>query len=157
MRLQLFYFIGGKAIKYDRQYRRERTRTSLPLEFSSFRDKAYPGTEYTFALNTRPGVEALAAAWDKSMDAIAPNYWSVVSQQDYSVPFVQTSSACGLEGRDASDWMPFYRVESRSMLKSANVAYDALDVEESAVVQGSGADNPVIRSVFLPALRFVEQ
>ncbi|MBR4595461.1 MAG: hypothetical protein IKO31_01935, partial [Bacteroidales bacterium] len=76
VRLQVFYFLHGKSVSYERQYRRSVTKLALPLTFTSFRDKAYPGREYTFTLRTEPGVEALAAAWDKSMDAIARNYWS---------------------------------------------------------------------------------
>jgi hypothetical protein len=43
VRLQVFYFIHGKAVNYDWQYRREKDRFSLPLQFTRFEDKAYPG------------------------------------------------------------------------------------------------------------------
>ena len=67
VRLQVFYFKRGEAITFDKEYSRTRTRLALPLKFESFTDKAFPGTSYTFTLKTDPGVEALAAVYDKSI------------------------------------------------------------------------------------------
>ena len=68
VRLQLFYFIHGKSVSYEREYRREKDRYTLPLSFTRFRDAAFPGARYTFSLTTAPGAEVLAAAWDKSLE-----------------------------------------------------------------------------------------
>ena len=95
VRLQVFYFIDGETVEYDRQYRRAKTRITVPLSFTRFHDKAYPGVEYSFALKTAPGVEALAGVWDKSLDAIQPNNWPTVTQRDYSVEVVNVNTACG--------------------------------------------------------------
>ncbi len=95
VRLQVFYFIDGKTVEYDRQYRRAKTRITVPLSFTRFHDKAYPGVQYSFALKTAPGVEALAGVWDKSLDAIQPNLWPVVNQLDYSVESVNVNASCG--------------------------------------------------------------
>ena len=95
VRLQVFYFINGETVEYNRQYRRARTRITVPLSFTRFQDKAYPGVEYSFALQTAPGVEALAGVWDKSLDAIRANLWPVVNQLDYSVEAVNVNTACG--------------------------------------------------------------
>ena len=95
VRLQVFYFKRGEAITFDKEYSRTRTRLALPLKFDSFVDKAFPGTAYTFTLKTDPGVEALAAVYDKSIDAIARNYWSVVTLREFSVPYVNVNSVCG--------------------------------------------------------------
>lgn len=174
VRLQVFYFLHGKAVKYERQYRRARTKLSLPLSFTSFRDKAYPGTEYTFTLKTEAGVEALAAAWDKSMDAIARNYWTKVDQSDYSVPQVLVQSVCGSIGNTYNDDFVFYSVH-KSATKSVGLARNgavmlesapAMAVEEESVeyeladdtvAYGAEADIPEdvpIRSEFLAALTF---
>ncbi|MBQ9411027.1 MAG: hypothetical protein IJU21_05405, partial [Bacteroidales bacterium] len=172
VRLQLFYFINGKAVKYDRQYRRARTKLVLPLQFTSFHDKAFPGTEYTFTLKTDAGVEALAAAWDKSMDAVARNYWPQVDQRDYSVPYVNVVSACGSVGGNSFDDGPYYELRAygtKSMARmNKSVMLDAapamVAMEESAeyeladdaVEAGTGGipeDIPV-RSEFLHALTF---
>ena len=95
VRLQVFYFKRGEAITFDKEYSRTRTRLALPLKFESFTDKAFPGTSYTFTLKTDPGVEALAAVYDKSIDAIAGNWWPVVTLREFSVPYVNVESVCG--------------------------------------------------------------
>ena len=95
VRLQVFYFKRGEAVTYDKEYSRTRTRLALPLRFDRFVNAAFPGTSYTFSLKTDPGVEALAAVYDKSIDAIAGNYWPVVTLQEFSVPYVSVDSVCG--------------------------------------------------------------
>ncbi len=95
VRLQVFYFKRGDSVVFDKEYSRTRTRLALPLKFESFTDKAFPGTSYTFTLKTDPGVEALAAVYDKSIDAIAGNWWPVVTLREFSVPYVSIESACG--------------------------------------------------------------
>ena len=95
VRLQVFYFKRGEAVTFDKEYSRTRTRLALPLKFESFTDKAFPGTSYTFTLKTDPGVEALAAVYDKSIDAIAGNHWPVVTLREFSVPYVNIESVCG--------------------------------------------------------------
>ena len=174
VRLQVFYFLHGKAISYERQYRRSVTKLALPLTFSSFTDKAYPGREYTFTLKTEPGVEALAAAWDKSMDAIARNYWSQVNQADYSVPMVYVHSACGSVGNgyDYYDDDPRFVAYGTKSLKMARtngavmldaapamaaVEEESIQYEMAADESIEGADIPedvAIRSEFLQALTF---
>lgn len=103
VRLQVFYFKRADSITFDKEYSRTRTRLALPLSFERFTDKAFPGTQYTFSLKTDPGVEALAAVFDKSIDAISGNYWPVVTLRDFSVPYVSVDPACGgVSGEDPS-------------------------------------------------------
>ena len=67
-------------------------------------DKAFPGTSYTFTLKTDPDVEALAAVYDKSIDAISGNYWPVVTLREFSVAYVDINSVCGrVQGDDPYD------------------------------------------------------
>ncbi|MBP5483654.1 MAG: hypothetical protein J6X99_05285, partial [Bacteroidales bacterium] len=129
--LQIFYFINGRAVCYDRVYRRAKDRYSMPLQFTRFQDKTYPGTTYTFGLKTAPNAEVLVAAWDKSMDAIATNDWTVVNMRDFSVETAYISSACGKVG--GSDYEPIlYR--SNAVAKSAGVEVEMMGaVEDSAV------------------------
>ena len=104
VRLQVFYFKRGEAITFDKEYSRTRTRLALPLKFDRFVDKAFPGTSYTFTLKTDPGVEALAAVYDKSIDAISGNYWPVVTLREFSVAYVNINSVCGrVQGDDPYD------------------------------------------------------
>ena len=98
VRLQVFYFLHGKAVTYDWQYRREKDRFVLPVQFTRFQDKAYPGTEYSFSLKTSAGTEVLVAAWDKSLDAVSSNDWPQLSTRETSVPQLSVYSACGSVG-----------------------------------------------------------
>ncbi|MBO4635026.1 MAG: hypothetical protein J5669_06605 [Bacteroidales bacterium] len=161
--LQVFYFMKDDAVTFQRVYRRAKTRLNLPLSFTRFTDKAYPGTRYNFTLKTDPGVEALAAAWDKSLDAIASNDWPVVTLREVTVEQVSVMSAPGeVTELDEIRHDVFYNVEYgagmigapmalRSMTKGAEVMDDAVAVEES--VAKEEADVPV-RSVFSQALTF---
>ena len=118
VRLQVFYFKRGDSIIFDKEYSRARTRLALPLQFDRFRDNAFPGTKYTFTLKTDPGVEALAAVFDKSIDAIAPNDWPVVTLRQFSVPYVSVDAVCGRVNGDS----PY---DEELVMEDAVVAYGA--------------------------------
>ena len=176
VRLQVYWFIEGHAWEYGRQYRRAKSRLELPLKFTRFTSDAYPGTEYTFTLKTAAGVEALAAVWDKSIDAVARNWWPSVTLSDYSVPSVSVNAACGRVsggGIAMDDDAVFDEVQVvgygkparfslRSKSASANmVMADALMVEEEMVAEsasdagGASEDADVaIRSEFANSLCF---
>ena len=95
VRIKIFYFKYGEQITYDRVYRKVRHSLDLPVSFSRFIDKATPATKYTFSVKAAPGVEALAAVWDKSLDAIARNQWSVVTASDISISSVSVNAVGG--------------------------------------------------------------
>jgi hypothetical protein len=173
VRVQVFYFQDGESVEIERQYRRAKDKLSLPLRFTRFQSDAYPGTEYSFALQTDPGVEALAAAWDKSLDAIAANYWGVVSLGDYYVPSVSISSACGhITGEKGYDPDIPVRLRGGMLLsKAAGSMEDGMMLEEAMVAlpapmaRNESADSfdaaaegemaePVVRSEFSSALTF---
>ena len=137
VRLQVFYFKRGEAITFDKEYSRTRTRLALPLKFESFTDKAFPGTSYTFTLKTDPGVEALVAVYDKSIDAIAGNHWPVVTLREFSVPYVNIESVCGRVSGDN----PF---DDELVLEETVVAgYGAMKATRSAV-NGAMEDRMVL-------------
>ena len=95
VRLTIFYFKYGKEIHWSSQYTRKQTILDLPLSFSSFTDEATPGSTCTVTLETAPGTEALAAVYDKSIDAIALNNWNKVSLRGYSASGVYVNSILG--------------------------------------------------------------
>ena len=132
VRLQVFYFIHGQAIQFGREYRREKDRFTLPLEFTRFQDKAYPGVDYSFTIKTGAGTEVLAAAWDKSIDAIASNYWSLVSTRDFSVDEASISSICGRVG--VSHRYVFRSSDMVSKAAGANGMMVEMAVAEEAAV-----------------------
>lgn len=76
--LSIFYFRQGRHFVFQREFRKEKESMELPLSFSSFEDKALPGKEYSFVLDSKPGTEILAAVFDKSSEAISPNSWPTV-------------------------------------------------------------------------------
>ena len=78
VRLMVFYFRDGRRCLFNQEFRRERKTLDLPLAFSSFTDKALPGTEYSLTLKSIPGVEAVATVFDKSSEVISANDWTSV-------------------------------------------------------------------------------
>ena len=162
VRLMVFYFKDGHSVRYERVYRRAKDKYTLPLRFTRFQDKAYPGTQYSFTVKTEPGVEALVAAWDKSLDAIEPNNWRLVNMREETVPTVSVSAVCGrVEGggrRFRSDRMVMMSAKS---VGSANVLEDAVMEESSealedvVVAYGVSPDKGVaVRTNFSSALTF---
>jgi hypothetical protein len=176
VRMQVFYFQDGESVEFERQFRREKDKLSLPLRFTRFHSDAYPGTEYSFTLQTGAGVEALAAAWDKSLDAIARNYWPVASMGSYSVPNVYMNSACGfITGEKGEDRVVLYGSSAggRLLSKAAGSMEDGMMLVEEAMValpapmaRNESADRissddaeemgaePVVRTEFSSALTF---
>ena len=140
VRLQVFYFIHGKAVTYNREYRRAKDKYSLPLTFTRFQDSAYPGTEYSFSLKTAADAEVLVAAWDKSLDNIDSNDWELVNMAYYSVENVGISSSCGVVGSSSYDhYGPFYT--RGTMLKSVGMA-NAVTMEDMVEAEESVGDVP---------------
>ena len=173
VRLQVFYFKRGEAVTFDKEYSRTRTRLALPLKFESFTDKAFPGTSYTFTLKTDPGVEALAAVYDKSIDAIAGNHWPVVTLREFSVPYVNVESVCGrvsgddpfddelaleetvVVGYGAAPMMKATRSANSAMEDRMVLAEMPMAAKESADAVDEGAAAEVtVRSKFENALTF---
>ena len=175
VRLQVFYFKRGEAITFDKEYSRVRTRLALPLTFDRFVDKAFPGTSYTFTLKTDPGVEALAAVYDKSIDAIAGNYWPTVTLREFSVPYVSVNTVCGrISGDDPFEDVDLEEqvvvgygapsgIKLRGATRSANMAImeDAVEMEALPMMKAEGAadeaaapEEAVVRSKFENALTF---
>ena len=157
VRLQLFYFIHGQVVRYSWEYKRAKDRYTLPLSFSRFSSSAYPGSLCRVAVKTDPGAELLASVWDKSLDAVAANYWPVVRARDFSVADVDVSATCGYVGG---------RNDAPIMLKGVPVVYSAVmeaEGENDAVALKRSGDNSAlpddvkIRSEFSPALAFVPQ
>ena len=138
VRLLVFYFKEGEAMRMEREYRRAKDKFDLPLSFTRFQDKAYPGTQYTFSIKTQPGVEVLAAAWDKSLDAIEPNYWPMVNMRDYSVEYVPLNSVCGMVEGSGRWTRGFGRVMMASKAVNA-VAMDGMVLEDAVAVEEAEA------------------
>lgn len=106
VRLMVRYFRDGTCSSFDKEFKRERSTLELPLEFSTFTDKALPGKEYSLTLKSAPGVEAVAAVFDKSSESISPNEWPTVRLSEFGAGMVYvTSSLGGVRGQVLYDEM----------------------------------------------------
>lgn len=106
VRLMVRYFRDGTCSSFDKEFKRERSTLELPLEFSTFTDKALPGKEYSLTLKSAPGVEAVAAVFDKSSESISPNEWPTVRLSEFGAEMVYvTSSLGGVRGQVLNDEM----------------------------------------------------
>ena len=163
VRLQVFYFIRGTAVKYERVYRREKDRYTLPLQFTRFVNKACPGAKYSFSVKTVPGTEVLVAAWDKSIDAVLANKWPQVNRRDYSVEQVNVATAIGLVG--SYDFWEYpaldeyvvvgYGMTARTKARYADNIMSALSGSVAGIV--SEEEEVTIREEFASALTFQPQ
>ena len=152
VRLVVFYFKDGEQVRYNRLYRRAKDKYTLPLQFTRFQDKAYPGTLYGFTVKTEPGVEALAAAWDKSLETIHPNLWPQVNMREQTVEDVRYNSVCGRVSGGRRFRLEDRMVAMTANSKSAPMLSEALDVME---VEGEALEETVVvRSNFSSALTF---
>lgn len=95
VRLMVRYFRDGTCSSFDKEFKRERSTLELPLEFSTFTDKALPGKEYSLTLKSAPGVEAVAAVFDKSSESISPNEWPTVRLSEFGAEMVYVKSSLG--------------------------------------------------------------
>lgn len=106
VRLMVRYFRDGTCSSFDKEFKRERSTLELPLEFSTFTDKALPGKEYSLTLKSAPGMEAVAAVFDKSSESISPNEWPTVRLSEFGAEMVYvTSSLGGVRGQVLYDEM----------------------------------------------------
>ncbi len=106
VRLMVRYFRDGTCSSFDKEFKRERSTLELPLEFSTFTDKALHGKEYSLTLKSAPGVEAVAAVFDKSSELISPNEWPTVQLSEFGAEMVYvTSSLGGVRGQVLYDEM----------------------------------------------------
>lgn len=106
VRLMVRYFRDGTCSSFDKEFKRERSTLELPLEFSTFTDKALPGKEYSLTLKSAPGVEAVAAVFDKSSESVSPNEWPTVRLSEFGAEMVYvTSSLGGVRGQVLYDEM----------------------------------------------------
>ena len=183
VRVQVFWFADGRSFQFEREFSRIRTTLDLPLEFSAFEDRTMPSARYTFSVRTAPETEVLAAVFDKSLDAIAPNSWGTVRLRDFHVDSPSIMAVSGKNGDsvgyaeeyDTMDELPVMYASSaagtrklgmatRSM-KSASAVNDAgmMVLAESAEAEeamsfdddAAGADEGVIlREAFSTALAF---
>ena len=134
VRLNVFYFKDGDSFSFSREFRREKEKVELPLSFNSFTDKALPGTEYSLTLDSRPGVEAVAAVFDKSSETIAANDWSVIRPVEIGAAEVYVSASCGsVSGEMAVIGYGSNGIRIRGLGANRRMAKESVRLEEEYV------------------------
>ncbi len=95
VRMRVLFFRDCEVTSMSREFSRIKEVDRLPLSFESFQDQTKPGQEYSFTIKSRPGVEILAAVFDKSVERIRPNYWTKVDLPTPGIPSIWSSSVSG--------------------------------------------------------------
>ena len=160
--MNVFYFKDYEAASFGRDVRRIREKTVLPLSFSSFEDRTFPATRYTFGIRSLPGVECLAAVFDKSTERIARVEWPVLTLQDIPAPWVEISSVTGSAPQTEDDNVVLIgysggartdRMVRGMAVKSANVL---MKVESAAMAPEADevTEEVSVRSDFSSTLAF---
>jgi hypothetical protein len=98
VRLSVFYFKDGESCSYSAEYRRHKTESVLPLEFTSFTDKVTAGEDVTVGFRSDPGSESAVSVYDTATDNIWDNVWYPVAGWS-SVPQMYVSAYCGHKGK----------------------------------------------------------
>ena len=172
----IFYFRNGSHFTYTKEFRREKTVLNLPLSFTSFKDNALPGKEYSFTLKSLPGTEAVAAIFDKSTETISPNVWQIVRLTDVGAREVVFRVSDGSVDRYGEYYGDIRRNRSIRTKAAGAIVEDAMvameapmmrveEVEEAGAVEmaladdagaaaGAAADEVEVRSDFSTALAF---
>ncbi|MBQ6578455.1 MAG: hypothetical protein IJL91_12085, partial [Bacteroidales bacterium] len=153
MRISVVFFRDGRYQSFQREYKRVRHGLDLPLEFTSFQDKAFPVQEYTLSLKSSPDAEAVMTIYDKSVDRIASISWNKVYLNEFTVPYVNVNAAAGTGIEDLTFTEDEWEVldsenvlnettvvgygmaprNGRMMAKSAGVTMNAMVMDEAAM------------------------
>ncbi|MBQ1865411.1 MAG: hypothetical protein II151_00635, partial [Bacteroidales bacterium] len=134
--VNVFWFRNGRSRSYSHMWKRIRHNLDLPLEFSSFEDKTLPASRHTFTLKTAPGVEVLAAVFDKSTERIASNSWGTVRMRDFSVSAPSVDPVTGHVGgctvKEYGYATGSTMIRGRSVLSKAAVNMSAIQADDAA-------------------------
>lgn len=159
---QIFYFKDSSYKSFSHSFECESPELSLPLSFTSFTDKAVPSSECSISLKTLPGVECLAAVFDKSTETIRGNVWDKVSLWSFGSTEVSIDASPGTKGRN-EETISFrgrlYGDRPRMAMMNAVVLEDDAMMEKADSapegIAGSESSSPVpVRENFSNSLTF---
>ena len=173
VRLQVFYFRNGLAYEFSHEYKRPHSDNIIPVSFSRFTDKAYPGEKCIYEITTVPGVECAVSVSDMTAESVMRNLWSRVNAR-FGTTWTASGYSAGKAAASGSSRGPVWiRGGDRdvtigygtaspvlSRTASASVAEDAVSVENSlmakSALDGVVAGMPAVdvRDDFAEALAF---
>ncbi len=166
LQLNVFYFRNGTRCHFNENFSRPEEIYELPLEFSSFVDKALPGQEYTIRFKTDPAAEILASIYDASSDKIYNNSWYKVSESGRRIVSVNYNPLSGYNGSQGNFGVIGYgRMTKRAMASNAVMmdasavgSYDAVEEEAVSFSHAEAAAAPAaeveVRDDFATTLAF---
>lgn len=138
VRLNVFYFRRGTYRTFSHEFRRRKEKAELPLSVVSFTDKALPGTEYSLALKTMAGVEAVVSVFDKSSETISANEWPLLRQEAILAQGVPVAVSLG---KDKDMFMTGYGKGKSNGLR--NALYKQADMASAEMVsEDVSEENP---------------
>ena len=94
VRLQVFYFRNGQAYEFSHEFKRPHSDNIIPVSFSRFTDKAYPGEKCIYEISTLPGVECAVSVSDMTAESVMQNLWSRVRAK-YGAAWVDSGYSAG--------------------------------------------------------------
>lgn len=154
VRLLVSYFRDGVFHMFSRDFERRHADLMLPLSFSRFTDKAMPGGNCVYEIQTLPGVECAVSVFDVSTEVFRANPWSRYVPY-HNIPYVYvTSSGGGISGSGSSPAFRFGRFGEESAIPFQMVS-DA--PRFSADLAGPAAGNTMLQESVMAKSVSVEQ
>lgn len=109
VKMEVFYFRNGRAYTFSHDFERKGMDLSLPLIFTRFTDKAYPGEKCLYEIMTAPGAECAVSVFDMATEVFRANVWNRLEPERY-FPYPRLNYITGMSsGYGAS---PMFRLMS---------------------------------------------
>ncbi len=144
--LKITYFRDGEIHEYSHDFRRAATDMTLPLTFSRFTDKAWPGEKCVYEITTLPGVECAVSVFDVTTEAFRTNWWNTLAPWQETPYVYRTYSTGRISG---SGWSSLFRMDSaadfgRSEAIPFQMASAAPRYADDAVIKEESVQNTLM-------------
>ncbi len=160
--LNVFYFKDGKEILYHETFTRPEEDIVLPLGFTSFTDKAFPGQEVSLKIKTSADAEVLVSVFDASSQKIQANSWNGLRFEKADYPLYMYYSS--VPGCNESDfYVVGFALGKKASMSGSNAmaresAADDSFAEEAVPFQldetGKSSAGAAVRDDFATTLAF---
>ncbi len=168
--MKITWFRDGDIFTFSHDFTRPQSGLDLPLSFSRFTDKAWPGERCVYEIQTLPGVECAVSVFDMTTETIQANWWDRLEPR-FRLPSVYETRATGriyglglspafrwdgTVGFGTAEMIPFQTAVSSPRL-AADAVLEKSSVQNSVMSKASGASPALevsIRENFADALAF---
>lgn len=93
--ISVFYFKNGESFDYRKDITIEKKSRSIPLNFLRFHELTQPQGEYSFLMQSVPGVECAVSVFDASSETIRGNNWFSIKHNTHPINHISYSTLCG--------------------------------------------------------------